>query len=94
MLRKLLESGYRAFCEALLEQRRESGLPPFSHLAVLRAVREYVFDPNDIVMLADSPWIGQTLFYGAVIAPSFALAWVSWRVFEAPILALKARFPY
>ena len=65
-----------------------------THLAVMRAVREYVFDPNEIAMLSESPWIGQSLFYAAVIAPSFALAWVSWRVFEAPILALKARFPY
>ena len=37
MLRQLLEHGYSEFCESLLEQRRESGLPPFRHLALLRA---------------------------------------------------------
>jgi peptidoglycan/LPS O-acetylase OafA/YrhL len=37
---------------------------------------------------------GQVLFFGAAAAPSFALAWLSWRFFEAPILGLKARFPY
>jgi len=65
-----------------------------THLAVMRATREYVFDPNRIDWLAASPWLGQSLFYIAVIVPSLAVAWVSWRAFEAPILALKARFPY
>lgn len=37
LLRTLLERGYSGLCEALLEQRRGTGLPPFSHLALLRA---------------------------------------------------------
>ena len=28
------------------------------------------------------------------IAPAFLLAWISWAVFEGPILKLKARFTY
>lgn len=36
-LRTLLSGGYPAFCDWLLAQRRASGLPPFSHLALLRA---------------------------------------------------------
>lgn len=64
------------------------------HLPVMRAVREYVFDPGDYEMLAIAPWIGQVLFYPVAAAPAFALAWLSWRWFEAPILRLKARFPY
>lgn len=65
-----------------------------THLAVMRFVRGYVFDPDKFEMFENAPWTGQALFYAAAIAPAFALAWVSWRAFEAPILALKAKFPY
>jgi primosomal protein N' (replication factor Y) (superfamily II helicase) len=37
VLRKLLDEGYPAFAEATLEQRRQAGLPPWSHAALLRA---------------------------------------------------------
>ena len=57
-------------------------------------VRAYVFDPLEYEALGLAPWNAQVLFYGAAAAPAFALAWLSWRVFEAPILRLKARFPY
>ena len=62
------------------------------HLPVMRVVREYVFDPLEYEMSAG--WNAQVLFYGVATAPAFALAWLSWRFFEAPILRLKARFPY
>ena len=62
------------------------------HPPVMRAVREYVLNPQEYETLA--PWSAQVLFYGAATAPTFALAWLSWRLFEAPILSLKARFPY
>jgi peptidoglycan/LPS O-acetylase OafA/YrhL len=64
------------------------------HLPVMRAMREYVFNPDNVEALTIAPWIGQVLFYAAVTAPSFALAWLSWRVFEGPILSLKSKFPY
>ena len=64
------------------------------HAPVMRAVREYVFNPEEYKTLGIAPWIAQVLFYGAATAPAFALAWLSWRLFEAPILRLKARFPY
>jgi peptidoglycan/LPS O-acetylase OafA/YrhL len=64
------------------------------HLPVMRAVREYVFNPLKIETLGIGPWTEQVLFYGAATAPAFALAWLSWRFFEAPILRLKARFAY
>jgi peptidoglycan/LPS O-acetylase OafA/YrhL len=64
------------------------------HLPVMRAVREYVFNPEEYETLELAPWIGQVLFYFAATAPAFALAWLSWRWFESPILRLKARFPY
>ena len=64
------------------------------HLPVMRVVREYVFNPEEYETLAIAPWIGQVLFYPVAATPAFALAWLSWRFFEAPILRLKARFPY
>lgn len=64
------------------------------HPPVMRVVREYVFNPLEIEAVALAPWIGQALFYPAAGAPAFALAWLSWRWFEAPILRLKSRFTY
>ena len=64
------------------------------HAPVMRAVREYVFDPLEYERFGVGPWTAQLVYYGAATAPAFALAWLSWRVFEGPILRLKARFPY
>ena len=64
------------------------------HVPVMRIIREYVFNPEEYERFAMRPWTGQLLFYLAAAAPAFALAWLSWRLFEAPILRLKARFPY
>jgi peptidoglycan/LPS O-acetylase OafA/YrhL len=62
------------------------------HVPIMRAVREYVFNPADHEALA--PFITQALFYVVATAPAFALAWLSWHLFEAPIRSLKAWFPY
>jgi peptidoglycan/LPS O-acetylase OafA/YrhL len=64
------------------------------HAPVMRAVREYVFDPLEYEKFGMAPWTAQVVYYGAATAPAFALAWLSWRLFEAPILRLKSRFPY
>jgi peptidoglycan/LPS O-acetylase OafA/YrhL len=64
------------------------------HAPVMRAVREYVFNPEEYRAFGIAPWNAQLLFYVAAAAPAFALAWLSWRLFEAPILRLKTRFPY
>lgn len=37
MLRRLAETGYDGLCESLLPEREGAGLPPFGHLALLRA---------------------------------------------------------
>ncbi|MGH8506113.1 MAG: primosomal protein N' [Stenotrophobium sp.] len=37
LLRQLVEGGYDALCDSLLEERRVTGLPPYAHLALLRA---------------------------------------------------------
>ena len=64
------------------------------HAPIMRAVREYVFDPLEYERFGMAPWVAQVVYYGAATAPSFALAWLSWQCFEAPILRLKARFSY
>ena len=64
------------------------------HLPVMRAVREYVINPGEYETLGMPRWVAQVLFYVASAAPAFALAWLSWRLFEAPILSLKAHFRY
>jgi peptidoglycan/LPS O-acetylase OafA/YrhL len=63
------------------------------HLPVMRVVRAYVLAPADFSIFG-SVWIGQLVFYAAATPVAFGLAWLSWRYFEAPILRLKARFPY
>ena len=63
------------------------------HLPVMRVVREYVWGPEQFELLG-TPWLGQLFFYVLATAPAFALAWLSWRVLEAPILRLKRHFPY
>lgn len=37
LLRNLLRDGYATVAQEMLEERREAGLPPFTHLALLRA---------------------------------------------------------
>ena len=37
LLQTLVTRGYGALCQALLKERRDIGLPPFAHLALLRA---------------------------------------------------------
>lgn len=37
LLQSLLREGYEGFARAAMEERREAGMPPFSHLALLRA---------------------------------------------------------
>jgi len=63
------------------------------HLPVMRVVRTFVLRPDDFAAFGPV-WAGQLVFYVAAALPAFAVAWLSWRVFEAPILKLKARFPY
>ncbi len=63
------------------------------HLPVMRVIRAFVLPPADFATMG-SVWAGQLVFYVIATTAAFAVAWISWRVFEAPILSLKARFPY
>ena len=64
------------------------------HLPVQRVVEEFVLSGEEFPLVLGAVWPAQAAFYALATAPSFAIAWLSWRFFEAPILKLKARFPY
>jgi len=63
------------------------------HLPVMRLVRTLVLPPEHFGAFG-APWVGQLLFYVLATTPAFAIAWLSWRLYEAPILRLKNRFAY
>jgi len=52
LLRVLIERGYPAFCEALLKERRDFALPPFAHLALLRAEARQEGEALDLLQQA------------------------------------------
>jgi peptidoglycan/LPS O-acetylase OafA/YrhL len=64
------------------------------HLPVSRVVQEFVVTANEFPVLFGALWPAQLGFYVLATVPTFAIAWLSWHGFEAPILKLKARFPY
>ena len=49
---------------------------------------------KSIVPWAGSGWTGTLIYTAAATALSLSLAWLSWRFFEAPILAYKSRVPF
>jgi len=63
------------------------------HLPVMRVVRVLVLGPAQFDLLG-SPLVGQLLFYLVATAPAFAIAWLSWHLYEGPILRLKDSFSY
>jgi peptidoglycan/LPS O-acetylase OafA/YrhL len=64
------------------------------HLPVSRVIQEFVISREGFPVVFGALWPAQLGYYLLATAPTFALAWLSWRAFEAPILKLKARFPY
>jgi peptidoglycan/LPS O-acetylase OafA/YrhL len=64
------------------------------HLPVSRIVQEFVLGPEQFPVILGALWPAQVGFYVLATAPTFGIAWLSWRYFEGPILRLKARFPY
>lgn len=63
------------------------------HLPVMRTVRAHVLPADQFASLGPV-WGGQLAFYAVATASAFAIAWASWRLFEAPVLKLKSRFAY
>lgn len=64
------------------------------HLPVMWTIKDLVFDPTLAPRPLGSALPAQALFWIVVFIPAFAIAWLSWRYLEQPILRLKRFFPY
>lgn len=64
------------------------------HLPISRLLQEHVLAPQEFPALFGAAWPAQVLYYFVASGATFVVAWASWHGFEAPILKLKARFPY
>jgi peptidoglycan/LPS O-acetylase OafA/YrhL len=64
------------------------------HLPVSRVMQEFVLAPADFPVVLGAMWPAQVGYYVLATIPTFAIGWLSWRLFEAPILRLKSKFPY
>jgi peptidoglycan/LPS O-acetylase OafA/YrhL len=69
------------------------------HMPCRAFVRDVLYGPEHFqgkikfFQIAGSELPGQLLFYVVGLLPAMGLAWLSWRVFESPILGLKRYFP-
>jgi len=63
------------------------------HLPVRGVLRDLVYGPAQFPSLLGSQLPGQLLFYGLASTITFALAWLSWQLYEQPFLRLKTHFP-
>jgi primosomal protein N' (replication factor Y) len=72
LLRRLVEADYRAFAEAALAERGEAEMPPYSHLALLRAEAVAMQEPmgflQEVAGLARAMGIGGVHILGPVPA--------------------------
>ena len=64
------------------------------HVPVRRFIRDEYFPVASFPTWFDSPLPGQLLFYVVATAPAFAVAWLSWHLYERRWLALARYFPY
>lgn len=63
------------------------------HNPIQALIRERFYGPEQFPRLGGSAIPGQLLFYVVATLPALACAWVSWHLFEGPILRLKRFFP-
>jgi primosomal protein N' (replication factor Y) len=73
LLQKLIEHGYPAFADSALREREETGLPPWSSLALLRAEAAHADHPRAFLeaarKMANSCGVEGILLLGPVAAP-------------------------
>jgi peptidoglycan/LPS O-acetylase OafA/YrhL len=87
----------RSVAARLLESRLLRHFGKYSYALYLlhkfaAEIARNVYDPNRHL---DQPFlIGQAIFWVIGIALSLVIAWITWTVLEAPLLALKRYFPY
>jgi peptidoglycan/LPS O-acetylase OafA/YrhL len=63
------------------------------HNPIQALLRDTLFRPARFPTLFGSPLPGQVLFSVVATLPALGCAWLSWRLFERPILGLKRYFP-
>ncbi|MDR3638948.1 MAG: acyltransferase [Isosphaeraceae bacterium] len=63
------------------------------HNPIQAVIRDTLFRPAQFPTLFGSPLPGQLLFCIVATLPALGCAWLSWRLFEGPILSLKRYFP-
>ncbi len=62
------------------------------HVPVRRFIRDTYFPVAAFPTWLGSPLPGQLLFYVVASAPAFFLAWISWYLYEKPVMTLKRFF--
>ena len=62
------------------------------HLPIRAAYRDTVFGPQQFSAWFGSQAVGQMLFFAVAIGTTWAVAWLSWNLYEKWFLALKSRF--
>jgi primosomal protein N' (replication factor Y) len=70
-LHPLLNHDYPAFCDQLLAQRRQLGLPPFGHLAMIRCDAIQAQLPADVLrqLCRETPPVSGVTRIGPLVAP-------------------------
>jgi peptidoglycan/LPS O-acetylase OafA/YrhL len=63
------------------------------HNPIQRAMRDRVISPEQLDEMGLGVVGGQVVFCVLATLPALACAWISWHVFEGPILSLKRYFP-
>jgi peptidoglycan/LPS O-acetylase OafA/YrhL len=65
-----------------------------NHTLIIGPMQRFVLDPTASTVMWGSHLAAQVSFMVLCLASSFAIAWLSWNVFEKHILKLKRLFPY
>lgn len=63
------------------------------HMPIHRIMREYVYKPENFLMIGGSKMPGQIIFYVLCTVPTIAIALLSWNLIEKHFLSLKKYFP-
>ena len=64
------------------------------HTTVSYLVRDHLYNTDKWPKVGKSLLLGQLLFFAIAGGITFALAWISWRILEEPLLRLKKYFRY
>ena len=89
-----VNGGGRFFNSAILKWFGKYSYGIYVYHHALKPVWIYFLWERAIVPWAGTGWTGTLVYTAAATALSLGLAWMSWRFFEAPLLAFKSRVPF